>query len=344
MREQAGFIELERAVASIRVGRRHRTAMGDLDALVASIRRDGLLQPITITPDGMLVCGARRLAAIKELGWRTVNVWVRSGLSDRLGHLVAEQDDNALHKPLTKPEAAALYRELKQVMAEDAARRKAATQFSHEYQPGNDGPAKLAGPSPFALGTAREQAARMITGRASYTTLEKIGYLQQVADDPARPAELREQVAAGLDQIAEGAPVDPIYQMLRQAIETAQVDHEAAMDRLAREAVARATATKKTKKCTTRPKPAGFGAKAGADVGEPVRFPVRAFVLTWTELAGWWTHYDAEQLATELEEEQVSVFLATVEGTVAFADQLRAARNQHDSKQRPSVPVRLRAL
>ena len=45
-----GHIELDRAVDSIRVGNRHRKNMGDLDALTASIQRDGLLQPITITP------------------------------------------------------------------------------------------------------------------------------------------------------------------------------------------------------------------------------------------------------------------------------------------------------
>ena len=96
----SGHIELDRTVASIHVGNRHRQDMGDLDALVASIARDGLLQPITITPDGVLVCGARRLAAVRQLGWRTVNVWVRSAISDRLAHLLAEQDDNQLHKAL----------------------------------------------------------------------------------------------------------------------------------------------------------------------------------------------------------------------------------------------------
>ena len=112
----------------------------------------------------MLVCGARRLAAIKKLGWRTVNVWVRSGLSDRLGQLLAEQDDNMLHKPYTQLEAAGLYRELKQVMAEDAARRKSATQFSSENQPGNDGGANFAPPSSGPLGKAREQAAALLEG------------------------------------------------------------------------------------------------------------------------------------------------------------------------------------
>lgn len=74
----AGGVQLDRTVESILVGRRHRADLGDIDALAASIERHGLLQPLTITVDGALVCGARRLAAIKRLGWRTVNVWVRA--------------------------------------------------------------------------------------------------------------------------------------------------------------------------------------------------------------------------------------------------------------------------
>jgi ParB family chromosome partitioning protein len=141
---------------------------------------------------------------------------VRSGLSDRLGQLLAEQDDNMLHKPYTQLEAAGLYREIKQVMAEDAARRKAATQFSSENQPGNDGPAKFAGPS-GALGEAREQAAAMIPGGASHKTLEKIGYLEHIANDPAQPETLRAEAAAGLERIEAGDPVHPIYQAIRDA-------------------------------------------------------------------------------------------------------------------------------
>ena len=147
MTAATGHIELDRTVESIQVGRRHRHDLGDLDALAASIERDGLLQPVTITPDGLLVCGVRRLAAIRQLGWRTVNVWVRSSISDRLGHLLAEQDDNQLHKPLTPIEAAALYRELKALMVEDAARRQSATRFSSDRQPGMDGGAESAPPS-----------------------------------------------------------------------------------------------------------------------------------------------------------------------------------------------------
>ncbi len=42
-----------------------------------------------------------------------MNVWVRSGISDKLSRLLAQQDENELHKPLNELETAALYRELK---------------------------------------------------------------------------------------------------------------------------------------------------------------------------------------------------------------------------------------
>ena len=49
---QTGSIQLDRAVNSLIVGTRHRSDLGDIDALAASIERDGLLQPLTITIDG----------------------------------------------------------------------------------------------------------------------------------------------------------------------------------------------------------------------------------------------------------------------------------------------------
>lgn len=45
MSSHTGHIELDRAVASIHIGRRHRADLGDIDALASSIDREGLLQP-----------------------------------------------------------------------------------------------------------------------------------------------------------------------------------------------------------------------------------------------------------------------------------------------------------
>ena len=60
-----GHIELERA--ELHPGRATaRADLGDVDGLAASIERDGLLQPITIDPEGSLVCGLR---------WRRCASW-----------------------------------------------------------------------------------------------------------------------------------------------------------------------------------------------------------------------------------------------------------------------------
>ncbi|MFC7620668.1 ParB N-terminal domain-containing protein [Microlunatus sp. GCM10028923] len=351
MTGRAGHIELERALDSIRVGHRHRTDMGDLEALAASIERDGLLQPPTITPDGLLVCGARRLAAIRQLGWRTVNVWVRSGLSDRLGQLMAEQDDNNLHKPLTQREAAALYRELKQVLTEDAARRQAATRFSTHHQPGTDGSATVASPSEPKPGAVRRQAAQLVTGRNAYTSLERISELEHLAADAAQPVSVREQARAELKAIDAGGSITAAHQRVRTALvladlerviadpTTPRAEREAAqreaatirsasperaedLHRLAAEAVARVKASKSPRR--------GVRITRSAVVKEavPTRYPVRAFLLTWTELDAWWNHYEPAELATALTDDQLEAFLSTVEGTRQFAEQLQAARAQ----------------
>ena len=312
-----GHIELDRSVVSITIGQRHRADLGDIDTLAASIKRDGLLQPITVTPDGVLVCGARRLAAVRQLGWRTLNVWVRSGISGRLGYLLAEQDDNALHKPFTQLEAAALYRELKELLAEDAARREAANQFSATHQPRWNGSAESAEPLTTPRGDARRQAAAMITGGSSYTRLEEIGFLQRLADDVTQPDTFREQVRADLAAINAGSPVHPAFERTRALLDAAQSEHGEELNRLALAALDRIKQQPKNKKRPSRP--------ATDSDHDQERWPVRAFVLTWGELDGWTAHFDAVDLARDLTAEETERFFAAVAETVRFAEQLRTA-------------------
>jgi ParB/RepB/Spo0J family partition protein len=65
-----------RPIAEIIVGERHRRDLGHIDAFAASIAAVGLLHPVVITPDGMLIAGERRLEACKLLGWSEVPVHV----------------------------------------------------------------------------------------------------------------------------------------------------------------------------------------------------------------------------------------------------------------------------
>ena len=180
----------------------------------------------------------------------------------------------------------------------------------------------------------------MVPGGASHTTLEKIGYLEHLAADPAQPESLRAEAQAGLERIEAGAPVHPIYLAVRDAAIAAQGAREADLHQMADEAVARATAAKKQKGKQPVPRPVPL---TGVD-GEPVRYPVRAFIHTWGELTQWWTHYDPDQLATELTDEQIEAFLDTAEGTSRFADELRAARDREPADDAPSGRGHLRAL
>ncbi|RIX34587.1 chromosome partitioning protein ParB [Corynebacterium falsenii] len=315
-----GHIELERTVSSIQIGARHRHDLGDLDALAASIDKYGLLQPITITPDGILVCGARRLAAIRKLGWDTVRVWVRSGISDPLAHLLAEQDDNVLHKPLTQLEQAALYREITDLLREDAERRQEATRFSSEHQPGDDGPAKFAGPSQSS-GERRKQAADLIPGGASYATLDKVTWLQDAANDPDQPEHVRRQAELELEKIQQGAPVHPAWQRVRDLTTTSTSRSENAA-RLAEEALAKIRAEQRA---AGKHRPASSRPKAPV-VEDQEAWPPRTFVHTWQSFTpGWWDHFDVAVLADKLTRTEIDEFFTFVDQATAFADQIRTA-------------------
>jgi N6-adenosine-specific RNA methylase IME4 len=61
---------------SITVGERHRRDMGDIPALAASIASVGLLHPVVITPNGVLIAGERRIEACRRLGLSAVPVHV----------------------------------------------------------------------------------------------------------------------------------------------------------------------------------------------------------------------------------------------------------------------------
>lgn len=60
-------------IGDIQIGQRHRKQHGDLDGLAASISEVGLLQPIGVTAENVLVFGERRLRACRDiLGWATI--------------------------------------------------------------------------------------------------------------------------------------------------------------------------------------------------------------------------------------------------------------------------------
>lgn len=326
--------EAERAIDTITIGVRHRKDFGDLDELAGSIESIGLLQPITITPDGILVCGRRRLEAVRRLGHRTIKVWIRSGISNRLTELLAQQDENALHKPLTTLEQADLYAELKRLYAEDAQRRKEATQFGAGGVSGDAPLGEVTGsgdsPEPsYGERESRSQAAQTVTGKNSYHRLDHVEFLKMVAADPFQHSTVRDLATTELAAIDAAAPVEPSYRKVRAAIElAARPRHEDdTLTRLGAEAVARAKERRATRRSGSAGDPEPIDETPTLE--EPPKLhTTRAFVLTWNELAGWTHHYDLDQLARELSDDELARFTAVVEESVAFLDRLSTARRK----------------
>ncbi len=322
MGTNTGHIELERTIDSIVVGNRHRTELGDIGALAASIERHGLLQPPTVTPEGVLVCGARRLAALHQLGYKTVNVFVRAGISDRLQRLMAEQADNVLHKPFTQIEAAALYRELKVLIAEDATRRQEATQFGASGKiAAISGGAVTAPPLIGTAGKSRAQAAMMVTGRKSYTRLEQINDLQRIANDSKQPEDVRAFARSELASIEAGASITAAHARTHAMLAIPQDEPEPPdLEQLAAEALERAKRGHKR------------GAHPSVPPAAPVRYPLRAFTLTWNDFDGWWTHFDPEEVGLALSAAQWAQVETTVAATNEFFDIAREARRQRSQE------------
>ena len=318
-----GHIELERRIDSIIVGERHRRHPGDLTALIDSMKRVGLLQPVTITPDGYLICGYRRLEAAKRLGWNILRVWVRSGISDELTRLLAERDENVTHQPLAADEAAQLYEELLVLVKEDAERRKKATQYGSQSNesPEQAGPADSAGPDTGSLGDARRRTAEMVTGKASYARLEQILEMERIAADKSGPLDVRKVAESELEAIRNGGAVDPGYQRVKATQRVAALmlpTEDTDIDALADEVLAQANADRARRIKDNR-------AKRAAAATNAKRSP-RAFVLTWAELDGWSKRYDIEQIAAEVKADDWALFLRVLIETQSFAEAVTLAR------------------
>lgn len=336
-------IALNRALDAITVGHRHRTDLGDIEQLAESIRRDGLLQPIAITPDGVLLSGRRRLAALQRLGQKKVPVWVVDGVSDKLTALLAEQADQVHHKPLTETEKATLYRELKQILAEDAVRRQEATRFGAEVADfaGNSGGAVTAPPS-IGPGKTREQSAVMVTGRKSYTSLEQVNALQSIEADDTLPGEIRAFAREQLELIDEHrASIAAAHAQAKALVAVAdEVPRDGDFvvpedfESLARAALEKAQAELAARRATKRSQTRRLREAASAGPMPIVMYPVRTFTNMWRDLNGWWEHYETETLAPEITDDEWELIERVLAETITFIDAVRSHRRgeQPDAK------------
>ena len=95
-------------INDIKVKRRVRKDVGDLESLKTSLRTYGLLNPITLNSKYELVAGERRLEAAKQLGWSTINAQVLE-ISDKISQLEIELEENIQRHDFTEEELLAGY-------------------------------------------------------------------------------------------------------------------------------------------------------------------------------------------------------------------------------------------
>ena len=85
---------------------RQRQDLGNIEELAESIARIGLINPIVIDSDGVLVAGERRLTACRSLGWTSIIVQHTSDLSPYELQCI-EFEENDKRKDLTWQEECA---------------------------------------------------------------------------------------------------------------------------------------------------------------------------------------------------------------------------------------------
>jgi ParB-like chromosome segregation protein Spo0J len=175
----------------IKVGARFRKDLGNLDALVESIREVGLLHPVVVDDHGNLIAGERRLGACVRLGWRDVPATIVNLDDDQT--IRAQDDENQVRKNFTPTEAVAI-RDAR--LAREKA--KAKERINAGTEPSDN----------LFKGRARDKAAAG-TGYSGQTVDKAAAVLEAAAADP----EL-EPVVTEMDRTGK---VDPAYRKAQAA-------------------------------------------------------------------------------------------------------------------------------
>lgn len=102
------------SINDIKVKRRVRKDLGNLEDLKNSLRRYGLLNPITLNGKYELVAGERRLEAAKAIGWTSINANIIDNLSE-LSQLEMEIEENNQRKEFTDDELLEGYKRLERL-------------------------------------------------------------------------------------------------------------------------------------------------------------------------------------------------------------------------------------
>ena len=201
-------------IDSIIVKTSSRKDFGDIDGLAESIRTVGQLQEIVCNSSMELICGERRLKACKQLGHKTIRVYVASDFDDFRKAVSAQRYENTHRKEFTPSEAVAIgqrieeaYRptaEAAQVEAgKDGAKGgRPAKTLSQNLPKGSDAP-------PRQDDSKRTEAVAATAAGVSRETYRKAKAVVKAAEEDP---ELFQDVVKEMDETGK---VDPAYQKVQ---------------------------------------------------------------------------------------------------------------------------------
>ena len=98
----------------IKIKKRIRKDLGDLEPLMHSLRENGQINPILVNQDYELIAGHRRLEAAKLLQWHCIEATVVEKTSE-IELLSLEIDENVYRADLTDEELEEAYRRLEKL-------------------------------------------------------------------------------------------------------------------------------------------------------------------------------------------------------------------------------------
>jgi ParB family chromosome partitioning protein len=98
-------------INDIKIRKRVRKETGNLEPLKDSMKRYGLLNPITLNVKRELIAGGRRLEAAKQLGWTSISA-VIVDTQDEITQLEMELEENTQRSDFTNDDLLAGYEKL----------------------------------------------------------------------------------------------------------------------------------------------------------------------------------------------------------------------------------------
>ncbi len=101
-------------ISEIQIKKRIRKDFGNLNELAESMNIHGLMNPIVIDRDHILIAGQRRLESAKKLGWKTIEATIVDAHT-KIDKLEMEIEENIHRKDFTTDEIVDAYSKLERL-------------------------------------------------------------------------------------------------------------------------------------------------------------------------------------------------------------------------------------